>query len=205
MECGAPRRLLASTYTSQAYFRVRDSLFGDANDSKELSAVQRRPNNHRQILLKDTFHVYELHKGGAERRTPRHSRTRAISVCHWLLEAYNLNMRSRRILYTLSRAQEVFLPSLRATPGAIHLAGLSGRRTMYELIWDDGYFVTTTHFFTLSPQRLHRALATISFALNNLRLYLATSAFRETHKDVVANKNRWHTVDICAIRLAKLG
>ncbi len=67
MECGAPRRLLVSTCTSQAYFSVRDSLFGDANDSKELFALQRRQNSHRQILLEGTFHVYELHKGGAKR------------------------------------------------------------------------------------------------------------------------------------------
>ncbi len=45
----------ASICASQAYFSVRDSLFGDANDSKGLSAVQRRQNSYRHTLLKALF------------------------------------------------------------------------------------------------------------------------------------------------------
>ncbi len=83
MECGAPRRLLAFTNKSQAYFSVRDSLFGDANKPKGLSAVPRRQSNHLQILLKGIFHVYELQKGGAERTHSmalEDSRYRCISL-----------------------------------------------------------------------------------------------------------------------------
>ncbi len=57
------------------------------------------------------------------------------------------------------RAQNLFLPSPRAAPGAIHLAGLSGRRKMCELMWANGHFIITTHLLTPSQGRhLFRAL-----------------------------------------------
>ncbi len=70
----------ASTCTLQAHFSVRDSLFGDANDSKGLSAVQRRLSDHLQILVKGTFLVYDLQKGGAERTHSMALAALALSV-----------------------------------------------------------------------------------------------------------------------------
>ncbi len=113
----AERRLLAFTYNSQAYFSIRDSFFGDANKPKGLSAVTRRQSNHLQILLKGIFHVYELQKGGAERRTPWHSRTRAIGVYLWLLEAFIIDVRSRLFLYTLDGDPIIFWTFPRLRPG----------------------------------------------------------------------------------------
>ncbi len=47
---------------------------------------------------------------------------------------------------------ECILKLPRATPGAIQVAGLSGRRKMCKLMWANGHFVTTTNFFTLSKE-----------------------------------------------------
>ncbi len=64
-------------------------------------------------------------------------------------------------LYTLCRAQDVFLPSIRTSSRAIHLAGLSGLRKMREIIWDDGHFIINANFLTLSKVRQKAIQSTI--------------------------------------------
>ncbi len=112
MECGAPRRLLAFTYTSQDYFSVRDSLFGDVNDFKGFLPCYVAKAIIYRCSWKALFMFANSEMAAQSARTPWHSRTRAIGVYLWLLEAYVLNIRSRGFR-TLSKGRLMIAPPSR--------------------------------------------------------------------------------------------
>ncbi len=64
------------------------------------------------------------------------------------LQASSESTKSQLNLAHFQRSEHVFTFP-RATPWAVQVAGLSGRRKMCELIWDNDHFITI-NLFTLS-------------------------------------------------------